>query len=221
MTNGAGARQNVAMSKRFRQGEHICALYDGEDEQIAIAAEYLADGLRAGQRCFYVAQSAAALTRFGTALIDAGIDVVDALARGALTQATHAEAHLEGGCFDSERMIRLLNEAVEAALCEGFAGLRTCGDMSWLLEGAPGSEQVVVYEAFLTEFFHGLPASGMCQYDRRRLPAELLDHGLCTHSSVVYDGRHVVNPFLRPRAFAATRAAQPRDVAWKLDRLRR
>ena len=61
------------MSKRFRQGEHICALYDGEDEQIAIAAEYRADGLRAGQRCFYVAQSAAALTRFGAALIDTGI----------------------------------------------------------------------------------------------------------------------------------------------------
>jgi hypothetical protein len=38
--------------------------------------------------------------------------------------------------------------------------------MSWLLEDAPGSDQVVVYEALLNQFFHGARAAGMCQYDR-------------------------------------------------------
>ena len=182
------------MSNRFRQGEHICALYDGEDEQIAIAVEYLADGLRLGERCFYVAQSAAALTRFRAALKQAGIDVNEALRRGALHEATHAEAHLQGGRFDSERMMSLLNEAVESALRDGFAGLRTCGDMSWLLGDAPGADQVVEYESFLTGFFQGLPAAGMCQYDRRRLPTTLVHHGLSTHPSMIQNGRHVANP---------------------------
>lgn len=208
------------MSSRFRQGEHICALYDGEDEQIAIAVDYLADGLRRGERCLYVAQSRAALTRFCGALTEDGVDAADALQRGALHQATHAEAHLEGGHFDSERMMHLLNEAVESALRDGFVGLRTCGDMSWLLGDAPGAEHVVEYEAFLTGFFQGLPASGMCQYDRRRLPGELVDHALSTHSSVVHEGCHVVNPFLRPRAVAISRAPEPRDLDWKISRLR-
>ena len=44
------------MGNAFRQGEHICALYQTEEEQIAVAAEYLADGLRAGERVFYVAE---------------------------------------------------------------------------------------------------------------------------------------------------------------------
>lgn len=218
--NPGGAGHNVAMSKRFRQGEHICSFHDGEEEQLAIAVEYLADGLRLGERCFYVAQSADALSRFRHALTRAGIDVDDSLERGALELATHAQAHLEDGGFDGERMIRLLNEAVERALAAGFNGLRTCGDMSWLLSDPPGADQVVAYEAFLTEFFHGLPAAGMCQYDRRRLPADILDHALATHSSVLHHGRHVVNPFLQPKAVAVSRAPQPRDVEWKIDRLR-
>jgi len=36
------------MANSYRQGEHIYALYETEDEQLATAAEYLADGLRAG-----------------------------------------------------------------------------------------------------------------------------------------------------------------------------
>lgn len=57
------------------------------------------------------------------------------------------------GRFDSERMLRMLNEAVEAALNDGFAGLRTCGDMSWLLDDAPGTQHVVEYESLLNQFF--------------------------------------------------------------------
>jgi hypothetical protein len=43
------------MPNLFRQGEHICAVYDTEAEQLAIAAEYLADGLRAGERVLQAA----------------------------------------------------------------------------------------------------------------------------------------------------------------------
>lgn len=50
-------------------------------------------------------------------------------------------------------MLRMLNEAVEAALNDGFAGLRTCGDMSWLLDDAPGTQHVVEYESLLNQFF--------------------------------------------------------------------
>jgi hypothetical protein len=39
------------------RGQHICAVYETPEEQIAIAAEYLADGLRAGERAFYVAEN--------------------------------------------------------------------------------------------------------------------------------------------------------------------
>jgi hypothetical protein len=60
------------MSSRFEHGQHVCAVYETPEEQIATAAEHLADGLRAGERVFFVAESQAALARFHMALGDSG-----------------------------------------------------------------------------------------------------------------------------------------------------
>ena len=208
------------MANTFRQGEHICALYETEDEQIAVAAEYLADGLRSGERAFYIAESDAALGRFRAALNRLGINAAAMAKRGSLVEATHDEAHLADGYFDSERMLGLLNEAIETALNDGFSGLRACGDMSWLLKEPEGADQVVEYEALLNQFFHGVPGAAMCQYDLRRLPPVLVDHALATHTSIVVDRHHKVNRFYRPPSIAMSRTPKASDLAWKLTSLR-
>ena len=190
--------QNVRVANVYKQGEHICSLYDTEAEQLAAAAEYLSDGLRRAERCIYVAQSAAALQRFRAALDGVGIDATYAVRAGALLQLTHSEAHLAGGRFDSERMLDLLNNAVESALNNGFNGLRTCGDMSWLLVECDGREQNREYEALLNQFFRDSRAAGMCQYDRRRLELQRINDALATHSSTVLNGRHQRNPLYKP-----------------------
>lgn len=208
------------MSKLDTAAGHICGLFETEDEHLAIAADYMAEGLRRGERCLYAAASPAALTRFRTALDARDVDSATAFRRGALVLTTNAEVHLAGGRFDSERMLRLLNHAVEAALNDGFPGLRTCGDMSWLLAEPEGSEQVVEYEAFLNQFFRGVRAEGMCLFDRARLPAALIDHALATHPSVCFLGRLVANPFFEPSASGA-RIPQADRVGSKLSELQR
>ena len=186
------------MANAYKQGEHICSLYETEDEQIAVAAEYLSDGLRHGERCMYVAQSDIALKRFRAALSGAGIAADEAVRRGALVESTHSQAHLAGGYFDCERMLSMLNDAVELALNKGFKGLRTCGDMSWLLVECDGREQAREYEALLNQFFRDARAAGMCQYDRRRLRLQTINDALATHSSTVLNRRHQPNPLYKP-----------------------
>jgi len=186
-----------------------------------MAAEYLGDALRRNERAFYVAQSDAALGRFADVLRQMRIDPAAATKRGALIVATHKTAHLPDGCFDCERMLRLLKDAVESALNDGFIGLRTCGDMSWLLLEPAGTHQILEYEALLNQFFQGVRASGMCQYDRRRLHAHFVDHALTTHTSAVIDSHHKLNPFYRPPAVAMNRAPKPEDVSSKVGELRR
>jgi hypothetical protein len=115
--------------------------------------------------------------------------------------------------------LRLLNDAVEQALNAGFNGLRTCGDLSWLLEDPTGAECVLEYEALLNEFFRGVRGLGMCLYDRRQLSPSLVDHALATHWSVCLDGQHKTNPFYEPPDIAKDRIAEPQQVAAKLDRL--
>jgi hypothetical protein len=101
---------------------------------------------------------------------------VDATERStALLLRTSDQAHLQDGHFDSERMLKMLNESIEKALDDGFAGLRTCGDMSWLADTPPGAHQVIEYEAVLNQLFRNVHGLGMCQYDRKRLPAHLVD----------------------------------------------
>ena len=117
-------------------------------------------------------------------------------------------------------MLRLLNEAVEDALRDGFSGLRTCGDMSWLLSDPLGAGQVVEYEAMLNRFFEGAPASGMCQYHRGRLAANVLDHALATHPSTIVDRQHRMNPFYELPSVAINRTADVVAFPSKLTRLR-
>jgi hypothetical protein len=199
---------NVRMAHAFRQGDHICSIYDTEQEQLATAATYVADGLRRGERVLFAGADREVLQRFRDALHHEGFDAATLVARGALIELTHPEAHLVDGRFDCERMLALLNNAVESALNDGFSGLRTCGDMSWLLIDAPGSEQVREYEALLNQFFSSVRASGMCQYPRHLLAVYQLDMALSTHSTAVVGGRQRFNPFYQ--AAHTPRGASPR-----------
>lgn len=180
------------------QGQHICTIYDTPEEQLAVAAVYIAAGLARNERCLYVADSLEALADLRRALEPHGIDAAAEEFNGALLLLTSDMAHLEGGFFDSERMLRMLNDAVEAALDAGFTGVRTCGDMSWLLRGAQGSDQVLEYEALLNEFFPSVRAIGMCQYDRARLPSELVRGALAKHPTIATRGRYQRNPAYQP-----------------------
>jgi hypothetical protein len=185
------------MAHGFRQGEHICAICDTPEEQLATAAAYLADGIWHGQRCVYVGASRGDLLRFRAALDANGLDAAVLCERGALIELTHEDTYLAGGEFNVERMVAMLTESIQQAAAAGFSGWRGCGEMSWLLAGAPGSERIAEYEALLNQFFPGTRASAMCQYNRKTLPAPLIDMALATHSTAVIAGRQRFNPFFQ------------------------
>jgi MEDS: MEthanogen/methylotroph, DcmR Sensory domain len=189
---------NVRMAHGFRQGEHICSLYDTEEEQLATAAAYLADGLSRGERGLYIGADRNAVLRFRTALGAVGLDAAALVERGALIEFTHDETYLADGKFNIERLITMLRESVQQAADDGFSGWRGCGEMSWLLTGAPDSEELSEYEALVNQLFSGARACAMCQYNRKLLPASLIDMALATHSIAVIAGRQRFNPFFQP-----------------------
>jgi hypothetical protein len=71
------------------------------------------------------------------------------------------------------------------------------GGMPGLLAAAPGCERIREYEAFLNQVFTGTRASGMCQYNRKRVTTSPIDMALATHSTAVIAGRQVFNPFFQ------------------------
>jgi len=188
--------------KSLTQGQHLCLFYERIEEQVAITVEYLALGLLRGERCLFVSDERN-LADVRQQLGWAKVDVASETNSGALVLRTRGETYLQDGYFDPERMIASLNQAVQQALNAGFKGLRAAGDMSWLLDKAPGSDEAMVYEALITRFYARSPAVGLCLYNRRLLDPLVLEGALHTHpTAIVGDDCCDANPFFeRPVAF--------------------
>ena len=203
----------------YQQGDHVCTLFTSPEEQLSAAIEYIQQGLGRNERCLYVCGEQTP-NEFRAALANAGIDVAREEARGALLLLTKESGHLAGGSFSAPRMISMLQTAVENALKDGFEGLCAAGDMTWLLDEAPGSEQIAEYEALLNHFYRNNRAPGLCQYNRRRLPAAILDHCMATHPTVRIAGPILLrNPFYELPEVAKCRVANVEGVAARIDAL--
>lgn len=203
----------------YQQGDHVCTLFSSPEEQLSAATDFIREGLARGERCLYVCAEQTP-DEFRRALTAAGIDAPAEERRGALTLLTKETGHLAGGTFDPSRMIAMLHQAVADALADGFSGLAAGGDMTWLLDEAPGSEEVLEYEARLNQFYKTHRALGLCQYNRRRLPATFLGHGIATHPYIRISGPILLtNPYYDLADLATTRRAEPHDVGARVSHL--
>ncbi len=200
-----------------RQGRHICALYQRPEEQLAIATAYIRAGLESGERCLYICGEVA-IPEFRRALIDAGIDADFEEQRGALVLSDKRNGYLPKRVFDPDAMISLLQRAIQDALDAGFTGLCAAGDMTWLLDEAPGSDRLAEYEARLNDFYGTQKAHALCFYNRDRLPTHVVDHSLATHRQVLQGTVLLENPYYEPDDRAMRRKpADPEILAEKLD----
>ncbi|MEE4314139.1 MAG: MEDS domain-containing protein, partial [Desulfofustis sp.] len=178
----------------LRAGDHICCIFETEAEHRALVTPYIRSGLERNERVLYIvdSRSAAWIRRY---LQQDGIDPEPYRASGQLLISTAAETYLQGGSFDPERMLELLEQATRQAVEDGYTALRITGEMTWMLRGAPGSERLIEYEAKLNRFFPGSAALAICQYDRRRFAPDLLNAVIDTHPFVVIGPEVIENPF--------------------------
>src|SRR5579859_3166353 len=203
----------------YQQGDHVCALYLTPEEQLVAAIEYIRAGLARGERCFYVCCEHE-LPDFCAALKQGGIDVEGEEARGALLLKTKHDGHMEGGRFDPDKMISLLDAAVKDALSAGFKGLCAAGDMTWVLDEVPGTERLAEYEARLNRFYESSHALGLCLYNLKTMAPATIDHCLATHKFVRIEGPILLsNPFYELPEQAFQRTAEPDQVQRKIQQI--
>lgn len=193
----------------LRLSDHVCLIYRTEEEHRAVLTEYLRQGLERGERVVYIADARSA-EQIRNYLQEAGLDPLQAETRGQLLFLTASEAYLREGRFDPERMMAFLREEVEKALKEGFTGLRVTGEMTWALKSFPGSEHLIEYEARLSDFFPGSACIGLCQYDARRFPPEILREVLRTHPIVLAGTQLFQNFYFSPEDEAKKGAEKSR-----------
>lgn len=200
----------------LRPGDHLCVIYRDDDEHRIVLSDYLRRGLEAGERVVYIVDARTARQIRGY-LRDVGINVRDAERGGQLLFLTRDDAYTREGVFDPHRMISLLRQETQQALDEGFVGLRVTGEMTWALRGLPGSERLIEYETLLNEFFPGSACIGLCQYDARRFPADILLGVLRTHPIAVVGTRIYANVYyIPPEELRAGKSDQSTLDRWLL-----
>lgn len=170
---------------RMHSGDHYCGIFRTDEDHRRIVVDFVREGIARGEKMLYLVNIHAP-SYLEKILREAGVDTQPLLASGQLTVQAAKDAYLQEGEFIPENMIRLLGEATQQALDEGYPALRTTGEMTWALTGEPGSERLVEYEALLNDFFPGSKCIAFCQYDRRRFDSEMLLDILHTHPKVLF-----------------------------------
>ncbi|HXD17666.1 MAG TPA: MEDS domain-containing protein [Vicinamibacterales bacterium] len=203
----------------YRHGHHVCTLSTSRAEHVRAAVEFIQAGLARGEQCGYACWEQTP-EQFREELSRAGVDVEAEEARGALAVIGRDQGHLAGGAFDAARTIERIEAALSDALNAGFSGLCGAGDMTWLLDGVPGSHELLAYEALLNYFCSNRPLVLLCQYSRDKLPARIIDSCLATHPYVLAGTAGLLrNPFYEMPERAMIRSRDGAGIGEKLTRL--
>lgn len=182
---------------------HVCLIFDSDDQRRRVVAEFLAAGLRHGEIVrYFVDASTPALIR--SWLDEAGIGVSGEEARGAFAVSSAVNAYCPGGAHDPDTVINGILQGYEDAHQAGYSGSRACGEMSWVTKGVPGSDRFLEYEARLNGIHTPYRHVGMCQYDSRLFDGATLFRLLQVHPLMVAQGQIVRNPYYSWREQVAT-----------------
>jgi hypothetical protein len=182
---------------RLNPGDHVCAMFEGDHELAEIVADFLAEGLRKSERCWYL-PAAGNPDAVRAALAARHIDTAQAIERGALHMPSSGAAYQVRGDFDPEDTMVVFSHAIEDALSAGFNGFRAAADMSWALDLQGGAERLITYEALLRSLFSSARATGLCLYDRNRMPLDVIDGALATHPVIRLGNTYSRNTFYDP-----------------------
>ena len=78
----------------------------------------------------------------------------------------------------------------------------------------------MLYEALLQSLFASCRGIGLCLYDRKRMPLDVINGALVTHPIVGSNGHYRSNPFYDSETID-TAAVPDADVLTRLDQLER
>jgi PAS domain S-box-containing protein len=119
-------------------------------------------------------------------------------------------------------MVALLLATAQTARSDGLSGLRIAGEMTWALNPAISSQELIEFEARYDEVAPSTGVRAICQYDRRRFAPEVIRDVLRTHPIAIVGDRVHDNPYYEPATLVLDAAGvEARRVDWMLDQIQR
>jgi anti-anti-sigma factor len=168
--------------------DHACLVYASEAERWDVAAAYVDAGLRAGERVVYVAdgEDPEAVVE---ALTVAGANCARHRATGQL-EIVAAISLRDPRSFDPARLAAWWERMAQAALADGFRGLRAVVDASWSQRNGLDVDAVLAYERTVDRLFTTHRLSAICLYDERRWAGDAIVRAAGAHAAILCGGWH-------------------------------
>jgi len=170
----------LAGIRQVPYGMHACHFYANKEELAQALVPYFVAGLRAHERCLWVTAPPLPALEARRALESAWDGVAEAVERGAIRIIDHDQWYSSVAGLKGVDVIQLWLEEEERALAEGYSGLRTTGNVSFLRpEDWPAFME---YERAVTQRFHGRRIVALCSYALSDSSAEQVTEVMRAHN---------------------------------------
>jgi DcmR-like sensory protein len=157
---------------------HICWAFEDRQEFVDASLEYLTDGLRYGQRLAYVGSEPVAEQRERLAPLG---DVGGMIDTGTLLLFELSDLYRIGEPVDVEMQVAAYAAATDAALADGYTGLRVAAQATDLVAEPETWDAHVRWESTADRVLSPRSLSAFCGYQREALPPQLMSDLAAVH----------------------------------------
>jgi hypothetical protein len=179
------------------QHRHICAFFNGMDEQHRVLRSFIKEGFDGGDRAFHLVDPERREEHLRR-LAEAGIHVEEALDAGQLEVRPWQDGPLWGGQFDLETWIASFEQVLQSGPAGGYGRTRFLAHMEWALVDLPGVEDLIEFETRVNYVVPKYDDAVICAYDLSKFGASVVMDALRTHPVVIIGGLLQENPFFVP-----------------------
>lgn len=172
---------------------HLCFLYKDEQERLELITDYFRQGLSNKELCIFATPYSKEQTVQDFLRYD--LDIGGALKNGDLLIFEMDSAYLPHGHFAADYMLGNVQSFINDAKAQGFNGLRTAGEMSWLASHPEAETEAIIYEHKVNTLDPvGFSFIGLCAYDSNDTSDELIEDLQKSHPTLFMGGSLVQSP---------------------------
>jgi hypothetical protein len=176
---------------------HICAFFNGIDEEHRVLRSFIKDGFDQGDKVFHLVDPDLREDHLKR-LAEAGIDVQEGIDTGQLEVRPWQDAPLREGRFDQDTWLVAFEQVLQSGPAAGYAQTRFLAQMEWALVDLPGVEDLIEFETRVNYVVPKYDDIVICAYDLSKFGASVVMDALRTHPVVIVGGLLQENPFFVP-----------------------
>jgi hypothetical protein len=193
----ADARSLTFAGGTIGRHRHICAFFNGIDEQRRVLRSFITDGFEQRDKAFHLVDPERRDDHLRW-LAETGINLQDAIGAGQLEVRSWQEGPLRGDRFDQDTWMASFEQVLQSGPAAGYARTRFLAQMEWALVDLPGVEDLIEFETHVNHVIVKYDDVVICTYDLAKFGASVVIDALRTHPAVIVGGLLQENPFFVP-----------------------